>query len=66
MRDQLQWARGNASNIASFIASGSHHCVTQESNFYAVEAAGVHLYDWVDDLVSGRAMTVAVDCFPNC
>jgi len=38
---------------ATFIASGSAHCRSQDDGFFGVEAKGVHLADWVGSIAEG-------------
>jgi hypothetical protein len=41
-----------AENFAAFIAPGDQHCILPYENFYTVEANGVKLTDWLDELLA--------------
>ena len=58
-------ANQQAPNYYSYIAPGEVHCIIPYDGFYTVEAGGVPLRDWVDDLVNGRAVS-DVSCGTQC
>jgi hypothetical protein len=43
-----------AKNYAAFIAPGEQHCIIPYDNFYSVEANGVRLTTWLQNMLDGK------------
>jgi len=64
MYTMIERAVDASPNFASYIAPGERHCILPYDAFYDVEADGVRLVDWVNDLVAGEnpGHVRCVDC----
>lgn len=45
-----------ADNFSAFIAPGEQHCILPYDNFYTVEADGVKLTDWLDEMLASGSV----------
>lgn len=52
--DAIDDTESQADNFYSFIATGEQHCILPYANFYTMEADGMLLRDWVDDMIAGE------------
>lgn len=54
MLSSMSRIRSDTPNFRSFQASGEQHCIIVANNFYTVEAGGVKLTDWLQDMIDGK------------
>jgi hypothetical protein len=54
LRASLEQIRRRAPNFRCYTAEGANHCILGDRSFYAAEANGVRLRDWVAGLAHGK------------
>eukprot|EP00756_Hemistasia_phaeocysticola_P039539 Hpha_TRINITY_DN16820_c6_g4::TRINITY_DN16820_c6_g4_i4::g.151504::m.151504/K06225/PTCH1; patched 1 len=66
MRSTLECIQENTTQIHTFIAEGTGHCVSQSGVFYTAESQNVSLVDWLANLTTDQSVERAVDCCFEC
>jgi hypothetical protein len=57
IQSNVQALQAAAPNIRAYTGPGDYHCITMQPNFYAYEAKGVRLVDWLADLEAGKTVS---------
>jgi hypothetical protein len=65
MLASLDTIEAGARNFASFVPSGTTHCILFRENFYTVNVNGTKLIDWLGQLLATGSETSA-KCTSDC